>query len=102
MGSHQLEFALPLTSRDRRWNDLRERLAQAAREMHFYAFSSGTANAAALLLVSANLAELAMSIPFRSSNIRSIGPVDSSTLFAAQILQLDHRAQSNSPPANAD
>jgi len=85
------EFVLQLTPRDRAWNALRERLSHAAREMHFFAFSGGTANSAALLTISGNLAELAMSIPLESAKIGSIGLVDSSTLFATQVLQFDRR-----------
>jgi hypothetical protein len=94
------EFVLHLTARDRGWNALRERLAHAAREMHFFAFSGGTANSAALLLISGNLAEIAMSIPLEPAKIGSIGLVDSSTLFATQILQIDRRAPHDSDPAD--
>jgi hypothetical protein len=96
------EFALPLTERDRRWRDLRERLARAAREMHFYAFSSGAVNSGALLVISGNLAGLAMSIPLEPANIGSVGLVDSSTLFATQILQLDHHRPRNTNTIGAD
>jgi hypothetical protein len=102
MVSYMPEFALPLTTRDRGWNEMRERLARAAREMHFYAFSGGAANCAALLVISGNFAGLAMSIPLDPSNIGAIGLVDSSTLFATQILQLDHRAQDNSSVVDTD
>ena len=93
MGNHMPEFTLPLTPRDRGWSEMRERLSRAAREMHFYAFSNGAVNGAALLVISGRLAGLAMSIPLEPSNIGSVGLVDSSTLFATQILQLDHRAR---------
>jgi hypothetical protein len=96
------EFAIPLTERDRSWCDLRERLAQAAREMHFYAFSSGAVNSEALLVISGNLAGLAMSIPLGPTNIGSAGLVDSSTLLATQILQLDRSWPRNTGTADAD
>lgn len=96
------EFALPLTPRDRGWNEMRERLSRAAREMHFYAFSNGAVNGAALLVISGKLAGLAMSIPLEPSNIGAVGLVDSSTLFATQILQLDHRPRINSGTADAN
>jgi hypothetical protein len=96
------DFALPLTPRDRGWNEMRECLARAAREMHFYAFSNGAVNGAALLIISGKLAGLAMSIPLEPSNIGSVGLVDSSTLFATQILQLDHRPRVNSSTVDAN
>lgn len=102
MGSHMPEFALPPTSRDQGWSELRERLSRAAREMHFHAFSIGAANGPALLVISGNLAGLAMSIPLEPSNIGSIRLVDASTLFATQILQLDHRARDHSTAVDAD
>ncbi len=87
------EFVLHLTARDRGWSALRERLSHAAREMHFFAFSGGTANSAALLVISGHLAELAMSIPLEPEKIGSIGLVDSSTLFATQVLQIDRHTR---------
>jgi len=96
------EFVLHITPRDRGWNALRERLAYAAREMHFFAFSGGTENSAALLLISGNLADMAMSIPLEPAKIGSIGLVDSSTLFATQILQIDRHAPHDSDPQGAD
>jgi hypothetical protein len=57
------QFTLPLPARDRGWIELREQLARAARNMHFVAMSSDAVNGARLLLVSGNLADLAMSIP---------------------------------------
>src|ERR1700733_14744288 len=85
------EFVLQITPRDQAWNALRERLAHVAREMHFFAFSSDTGNSAALLVISGKLAKLAVSIPLEPARIGSVGLVDSSTLFATQILQIDRR-----------
>jgi hypothetical protein len=101
MGSYMPEFALPLTSRDQGWIELRERLSRAARETHFHAFSNGAANSPALLVISGILAGLAMSIPLEPSNIGAIRLVDASTLFATQILQLDRRTRDNAITANA-
>jgi len=85
------EFALPLTARERGWVELRERLARAARELHFSAVSDRSANGPTLLVIAGNLAGLALSIPARTVCAPAIpgGPVDASTLFAAQILQCD-------------
>jgi hypothetical protein len=91
-----------LSPRERGWIDLRERLAHAAREIHFSAFSSGTPNSAALLAIAGNLAGLAMSIPLEPARVGSSGPVDASTLLATQILQLALQTQSNSNSADAD
>jgi len=96
------EFVLQVTPRDRAWSALRERLSHAAREMHFFAFSGGTANSAALLVISGNIAELAMSIPLEPAKIGSIGLVDSSTLFATQVLQFDRRSPYVSDFVDAD
>lgn len=96
------EFTLPLSPRDRGWIDLRERLANAAREIHFSAFSSGTPNSAALLAIAGNLAGLAMSIPLEPARASSTCPVDTATLIATQILQLEHRPQSNSNSTDMD
>ncbi len=60
------EFSNVLSPRDQGWLDLRERLARAAREMHFSATSLETGHGAALLMISGNLATLAMSIPMPS------------------------------------
>lgn len=57
------EFSLPLSQRDRRWIHLRERLARAAREIHFVAIASDTENGPMLLRVAESLGGLAMSIP---------------------------------------
>jgi hypothetical protein len=83
------EFALPLTSRDREWIDYRERLAQAARELHFTAISGKCTNGQMLLVIAGNLAGLALSIPLPPASVQNIsgGPVSAYTLFATQILQ---------------
>jgi hypothetical protein len=83
------EFSLPLSIRDRAWIEFRERLARAARNMHFVAVSNDTASGAKLLVVSGNLADLAMSIPMSPAPGMSGALVDASTLFAVQILQRD-------------
>jgi len=79
------EFALPLSVRDQEWIELRERLARAARSMHFVALSSDAVNGPMLLVVAGRLAELAMSIPMCPT--QPAGLVDASTLLATQILQ---------------
>ena len=81
------EFALPLSARDREWVELRERLARAARDMHFVAVSNEAVDAAALLAVAGTLAKLAMSIPMCPDRPIFGGPVDASTLLATQILR---------------
>jgi len=81
------EFTLPLSARDREWIALRERFGRAAREMHFVAVSNEAVDAAALLMVAGTLAQLAMSIPRCPAMALSGGPVDASTLLAAQVLQ---------------
>jgi hypothetical protein len=83
------EFTPPLTARDQEWIKLRERLARAARELHFLAVSIDTGMGAALLSISANLAGLAMSIPMCPVQRAGGGLVDAPTLLAAQILQHD-------------
>ena len=85
------EFKLPLAPRDRSWIDLRERLARAARELHFSAVSGDAANGQTLLVIAGNLAGLALSIPERPIQQISGGLVDASTLFATQVLQRDTR-----------
>ncbi len=102
MGKHEPEFAVPSMSRDRGWSEMRERLSDAARDMHFFAFSRSVTNSAALLVISEHLAGMAMSIPLEPAHIGSIGLVDSSTLFATQVLQLDHRATESADTAVAD
>ena len=83
------EFALPLSPRERGWVELRERLARAARELHFSGFASNAGNGPALLVIAGNLAGLALSIPERPvcAPPTQGGLVDASTLFATQILQ---------------
>ena len=81
------KFKLPLAPRDRGLIDLRERLACAARELHFSAVSGDATNGQTLLVIAGNLAGLALSIPARPAQQRSGGLVDASTLFATQILQ---------------
>ncbi len=96
------EFAPTLAARDQAWMDLRERLSAAARDMHFFAFSSDAVNGAAILMISANLARLAMTIPLHPAPTPGGGPVDASTLFATQILQLDPRKAGDAAAANED
>jgi hypothetical protein len=83
------EFALPLTPHDRERLELCERLAHAARELHFSAVSSDAANGPTLLVIAGNLAGLALSIPMPPTVNQGTfgGVVDASTLFATQILQ---------------
>lgn len=87
------EFALPLTARERGWVELRERLARAARELHFYGYANEAGNGPTLLLIAGNLAGLALSIPIRPISVPAMpgGLVDASTLFATQILQRNGR-----------
>ena len=87
------EFALPLTPRDQSWLQLRERLARAARELHFSAVAGDATNGPTLLVIAGNLAGLALSIPMGPAPPPASAPdsfgglVDGSTLFATQILQ---------------
>ena len=85
------EFKLPLTPHDRERLELRERLARAARDLHFSAVSGEAANGPTLLMIAGNLARLALSIPMPPALPlgTSGGLVDASTLFATQILQRD-------------
>jgi hypothetical protein len=85
------EFALPLPPRERSWLELRERLAHAARELHFSAVSGDATNGPTLLVIAGNLAGLALSIPMSPNSTQGTpgGVVDASTLFATQILQRD-------------
>ena len=83
------EFKLPLASRDRSWLELRERLARAARDLHFSAVANDTGNGPTLLMIAGNLAGLALSIPMHPTQTTSGALVDASTLFATQILQRD-------------
>ena len=89
------QFTLPLSARDRGWIELRAHLARAARNMHFVAMSSDAANCAKLLLVSGNLADLAMSIPMSPEPRPVGGLVDGPTLFAAQALRRDADGNDN-------
>jgi hypothetical protein len=73
------------------WTDLRERLARAARELHFVAFASDTPNSGDLLLVSEMFAGLALSIPMNPEQEPADprlpqGLVSATTLFAAHLL----------------
>jgi hypothetical protein len=85
------EFSNVLSPRDQGWLDLRERLARAAREMHFSATSLETGHGAALLMISGNLATLAMSIPMPSCPAAAerapTALVEPYTLLAVQLLQ---------------
>ena len=87
------EFKLPLTPHDRERLELRERLAHAARDLHFSAVSGEAANGPALLVIAGNLAGLALSIPMPPAPVKdtSGGLVAASTLFATQILQRDRQ-----------
>jgi hypothetical protein len=89
MAMHELSNVL--NPRDQGWLDLRERLARAAREMHFSATSQETSHGAALLMISGNLATLAMSIPMpprpAAAACAPTALVDPYTLLAVQILQ---------------
>lgn len=87
------EFTLPLAPRDLGWIELRERLARAAREIHFSAVSVDAVNGSALLAIAGDLAALAMSIPLSPSQGAANGLVDASTLLAAQV-QRDQRPTS--------
>ena len=100
------EFALPLTPRERGWLELRERLARAARELHFSAVSGDAANGPTLLVIAGNLAGLALSIPMQPSPAQATsdgsgGLVDASTLFATQILQRAMQKDGNATGAAA-
>jgi hypothetical protein len=106
------EFTLPLGPRDREWVELRERLARAARELHFSAVSNDSMNGAALLAIAGSLAGLAMSIPMCPAGSSSHGPihgpthgmsgglVDASTLLATQVLQGGPLFDGETMPAN--
>jgi hypothetical protein len=85
----ELEFVAVLSERELAWIDLRERLARAARELHFDGFARQKQESAALLAIATSLAGLALSIPIPPARGLD-GPVEASTLFAAQILQRQH------------
>lgn len=72
------DFTVPLSARERRRSEFRERLARAAREMHFAALSSDAVDSAAVLAVAGNLAGLAMSIPLDPFDTNSPGLNDDS------------------------
>jgi hypothetical protein len=72
---------------DREWIELRERVAKAARELHFLAFSSPSTKCAAVLAIARNFAELAMSIPPRPEALH--GVVDGSTSDSDSIPRRD-------------
>jgi hypothetical protein len=90
------EFTLPLGPHDQGWIDLRERLACVARELHFIAISSGSTNGAELLVAARYFAGLAMSIPMCPAQQTLGGPVEASTLLAAQILGHEARTAADS------
>lgn len=96
------EFKQPLTPLERGWIELRERYAHAARELHFSAVASDAANGPTLLVITGNLAGLALSIPMRSTPTQrtSGGLVDASILFAAQILQRDMQTDDDATGVN--
>ena len=80
------EFSSPLSQRDQWWIHLRERLAHAAREIHFVAIASDTENAPVLLRLAEALAGLALSIPMPPSEATIRRAAHPPTLFAAQVL----------------
>jgi hypothetical protein len=96
------EFSQPFTERERGWLELRERLSRAARETHFFAYSNDAAGSPGLLVISANLAALALSIPMVRARTMSGGLVEASTLFATQILQCDPPADGRPGAADLD
>jgi hypothetical protein len=84
------EFTLLAGPRGEGWIDLRNRLARSARELHFVAVASQSANGSSILMLAGRLADLAMSIPMRPEGKPQGGPatgalVSASTLFAAQV-----------------
>jgi hypothetical protein len=85
------EYSQPLSPRDQGWLDLRERLARAAREIHFSATSREASHGASLLMIAGNLAALAISIPMPSYPVTPhcapTALVEPYTLLAVQILQ---------------
>jgi hypothetical protein len=81
------------------WTELRQRLARAARELHFVAYAGDSANATFLLSFSERFAELALSIPVsperQAPGVRFPGNlVDAQTLLAAHILKYDEATDS--------
>ena len=93
------EFALPLSPRDQEWIEFRERLARAARELHFSATSGETANGPTLLVIAGNLAGLALSIPMPPARVKDMsgGLVSAYTLFATQILRRAMQTDRDAP-----
>ena len=85
-GDTNSEFESLLDERARAWTDLRERLARAARELHFAGIASQTREGSALMAIANSLAGLAMTIPMPPAHGLN-GPVEASTLLATQILQ---------------
>jgi hypothetical protein len=86
------------------WTDLRQRLARAARELHFVAYAGDSANVAFLLSSSEKFAELALSIPVgperQAPGVRFPGNlVDAQTLLAAHILKYDEATSRDTPDA---
>lgn len=86
------------------WTDLRQRLARAARELHFVAYAGDSANVAFLLSSSEKFAELALSIPVgperQALGVRFPGNlVDAQTLLAAHILKYDEATSRDTPDA---
>jgi hypothetical protein len=81
------------------WNELRQRLVRAARELHFVAYADDSANTTFLLSFSERFAELALSIPAgperQAQGVRFPGDlVDAQTLLAAHILKYDEATDS--------
>lgn len=101
------EFTLPLGRHDEGWIDLRKRLARTARELHFVAVASQSANGSSMLMIAGSFAELAMSIPMPPDD-KPVGSlsmgnlVDASTLFAAQSQQHDSATDRDDSDAQAD
>jgi hypothetical protein len=86
------EFTLLAGPRGEGWVDLRNRLARSARELHFVAVASQSANGSSILMIAGRLAELAMSIPVPAEAKPPGDPatttlVSAATLFAAQVQQ---------------
>jgi hypothetical protein len=84
------EFTMLVGPRGDGWIDLRTRLARSARELHFVAVASQSANGSSILMIAGRLAELAMSIPMRPEakppdELAAGTLVNASTLFAAQM-----------------
>jgi hypothetical protein len=98
------EFTLPLGPRDEGWIDLRDRLARAARELHFVAVASQSENGSSILMIAGSFAEMALSIPMppdeKVADRLTMGHlVDASTRFAAQSQQYVAAADRRNRPA---